>query len=222
MSSIAPQRGFLPLLPNVTEQRQKECVPTEESDALHARRILNENRPDRGTDGQAKEHTFIPLLPHHHTNCPKQKLPRFGPSTVSVSSKSPPEIALSTTWPSHEARERIAEAAAREDNVLLPRPKVVRRYEWPLIVNGVYQGKGLLPSCRVEDNEPSADSRPYAWPLIILHRARFDEDCDQQPGARGKEVNETTAGVEEKGEEANEHERSSDESRTTDGISAEC
>ena len=206
MNSIAPQRGCLPVLSDVTEQREKECVPTEQSDALHARRILTENRPDRGTDGQAKEHTFIPLLPHRHTNCPKQKFPSFGPSTVSVSSKPSSESALSTTWPSHEAREHIAEAAARDDNVRSTRPKVVRRYEWPLIINGVYQGKGLLPSCRVEDNEPSTDSRPYAWPLIILHRARSAEDCDQQPGAKGKEANETTAEVEEKGGEDNEHE----------------
>lgn len=111
---------------------------------------------------------------------------------------------MSPTWPSHEAREHIAEAAAHEDNVRLIRPKVVRRYEWPLIINGVYQGKGLLPSCRVEDNEPTTDSRPYAWPLIILHRARFAEDCDEQSDAKSKEVSETTAEVEEKREEDNE------------------
>ena len=162
MNSIAPQTCFLPLLPHVTEQHHKECVPTEESDALHARRILNENRPDRGTDGQANEHAFIPLLPHRHTNFSKQKLPSFGPGTVSVSSKSSSEIAVKPTWPSHEARENIAEAAAHDDNVRLTRPKAVRRYEWPLIINGVYQGKGLLPSCRVEDNEPTTESKPYA------------------------------------------------------------
>ena len=110
---------------------------------------------------------------------------------------------MSPTWPSNEAREHIAEAAAHDDNVLLTPPKIVRRYEWPLIINGVYQGKGLLPSCRIEDNEPTTDSRPYAWPLIILHRARFAEDCDQQPGAKGQEVSETTAEVEKKGEEDN-------------------
>ena len=199
MNSIAPQRGFLPLLPNVTERHEKECVPTEEPDALHARKILNENRPDRGTDGQAKEHTFIPLLPHHHTNCPKQKPPSFCPGTMSVSSKSSSEVAVSPTWPSHEAREHIAEATTHEDNVRLIRPKDVRQYEWPLIINGVYQGKGLLPSCRLEDNElePTAEFRPYAWPLIILHRACSAEDCDEQPDAKGREVNETTAEVEE-------------------------
>ena len=180
-----------------------ECVPTEESDALHARRNLNENRIDRGTDGQVKEQTFIPLLPHRHTNFPIQKLPGFGPGTVSVSSKSSSEIPVSPTWPSHEAREHIAEAAAHEDNVRLTRPKVVRRYEWPLIINGVYQGKGLLPSCRIEDNEPSTESKPYAWPLIILHRARSAQDCDEQPGAKGQKVNETTAAM-EKGEKDNE------------------
>ena len=104
---------------------------------------------------------------------------------------------MSPTWPSHEARENIAEAAAHEDNVCLTRPKVVRRYEWPLIINGVYQGKGLLPSCRIEDNEPTTKSRLYAWPLIILHRACSAEDRDEQPNAKGKEVNETTAEVEE-------------------------
>ena len=185
-------------------QHHKECVPTEEFDALRAPRILNENRPDRGTDGRAKKHTFIPLLPHGHTDCPKQKLPSFGPGTVSVSSKSSSEISGSPTWPSHEAREHNAEAAAHEDNVRLTRPKFVRRYEWPLIINGVYQGKGPLPSCRVEDNEPTTESKPYAWPLIILHRARSAEDCDEQPGAKGKEVTETTAEVEENGEEGNE------------------
>ena len=111
---------------------------------------------------------------------------------------------MGPTWTSHGAREHIAEAAAHEDNVRLTRPKDVRRYEWPLIINGVYQGKGLLPSCRIEDNEPTTEFRPYAWPLIILHRARSAEDCDEQPGAKGKEVSETTAEVEEKGEEANE------------------
>ena len=206
MNSIAPQKGFLPLLPNATEQHQKNCVSSEAPDALHARKILNENRPDRGTDGQAKEHTFIPLLPQHHTDCPKQRLPSFGLGTMSVSSKSSSEIAVSPRWPSNEAREHIAEATAHEDNIHLTRPKVVRRYEWPLIINGVYQGKGLLPSCRIEDNVPTTESRPYAWPLIILHRARFAEDCDEQPGAKGKEVKETTAEMKEKGEGDSDHE----------------
>ena len=203
MNSIAPRRCFLPLLPHVTEQHHKKCVPTEDSDALHAPRILNENRPDRGIDGQAIEQTFIPLLPRRRTNFPKQKLPGFGPGTVSVSSKSSSENPVSQTWPSHEAREHIAETATHEDNVRLSRPKVVRRYEWPLIINGVYQGKGLLPSCRIEDNELSTESKPYAWPLIILHEARSAQDCDEQPGAKGKEINETTAEV-EKGEKDNE------------------
>ena len=97
----------------------------------------------------------------------------------------------------------------------------MHRYEWPLIINGVYQGKGPLPSCRIEDDESPTEPRPYSWPLIILHRARSVEDCDQQPGLNGKDVNENTVDGEEKVDGARTDDTCADELRITDSVSVE-
>lgn len=74
-----------------------------------------------------------------------------------------------------------------------------------------------MPSCRIEDDEPT-EPRPYTWPLIILHRARSVEDCDQQPSLNGKEANENTVEEEEKVEGAKTDDKCIDESRTTDSV----
>lgn len=215
------KKGFLPLLSDVPHQRQTNPVSTDESDVSPAPRTFNEKRFDWWTGGQADGHTFIPLLPDHGMVCPEQGVPSYGPNTVSVSSRSPSVGALGTKRPPHGHREHVTEASAQENNVRLIGPKAVGRYEWPLIVNGVYQGRGPLPSCRIEDNESPTEPRPYAWPLIILHRARSVEDGDQQSDSEGKEANENTAEGEEKGEAVKTDDRSTDESRTTDGVSAD-
>ena len=85
----------------------------------------------------------------------------------------------------------------------------------------MYQGKGPLPSCRIEDDESPTEPRPYAWPLIILHRARYVEDCDQQPGLNGEEANENTVDGEENVVGAKTGDVCTDEVRTTDSVFVE-
>lgn len=181
----------------------------------------HEKQIDLGTDKHAKGSNFVPLLPGLGSDCPKRQFPGHGPDTGSVSAGSPPAGALNTKRPSHEHREQAAEPAAQEKNVRLKSSKSVRRYEWPLIINGVYQGAGPLPSCRIEENESSTEPEPYAWPLIILHQARFQESYDQQQGPSGKEAKGDTAEKEERFKGVDVDDKSTDESTMTDGVTVE-
>lgn len=130
-----------------------------------------------------------------------------------MSPESPSAAVLTTDWLSNERREHVAEAATQEKSVRLTHSQPLRRYEWPLIISGVYQGVGPLPSCRIEDNESPRQPKPYEWPLIILHRASFVEDYDQQPGPNGKEAEVNTAVREEK-VEGSKTDEGNDESST--------
>lgn len=220
--TVTHKKRFLPLLPDISQQRQTKPVSTNESDFLLTSRFFNKEPLNLLTSGRhAKRHTFIPLLPDRDTSCPQQGLPSHGANTGSVSPESPLASALNTKWPSHEQGEHVAKAAAQKKNVHSTRSKTVRLYEWPLIINGVYQGEGPLPSCRIEDNESPAESKPYAWPIIILHRARSEEDCDQQPGRNDEEANENTGKGEGKVEGFKTDDKITDESEMTDGFSAE-
>ena len=71
---------------------------------------------------------------------------------------------------------------------------------------------GPLPSCRIEDNESPTEPQPYAWPLIVLHRARSVGDCDQQPGPNGKVANQDIVQREKKAERVRNDEKGVDES----------
>lgn len=66
-----------------------------------------------------------------------------GLNAGSGSPRSPSEGALKTERPSHEHRDPVAEAATQDNNVRQNRSKARRRYEWPLIINGVYQVRTL-------------------------------------------------------------------------------
>lgn len=148
------------------------------------------------------------------TDSPKRGVP-------GSSSPTPSAGALNAKGPLQEHREHVAEAAAQENNVRLTETKAVRRYEWPLIINGVYQGDGPLPSCRIEESRsPNEPPRQYGWPLIVLHRARSAEDGDQQPGQNCKEANEDAAKREEKVAGFKTDDKSTDESAAADGGSA--
>ena len=150
------------------------------------------------------------------------KSPKRGfPSTGSFSPRSLSAGALNIKQPSQEQPENVAEVAAQANTVRLTQSNPVRRYEWPLILHGVYQGDGPLPSCRIEDNESQNEPRPYSWPLIVLHRACSAEDGDQQPGSNDKEANENAAEREEKAEGVKADEKSTDKSRTAEIGSAE-
>lgn len=183
---------------------------------------MSEKQLDRCPHGHAKGKTFRSLLPDHSTDdCSKQETPSHNPDAGLVSPESPSGGTLNTKGPSHEHEEHVAGAAAQKKTTRPSRSRLVRRYEWPLIINGVYQGKGELPSCRIDDDESPTEPRPYAWPLIILHRARSVEDPDQQPGLNEKEANEDTVAGEEKVDNAKTNDKCTDELRTTDGVSAE-
>ena len=107
--------------------------------ASTAPRTFGEKRLDLQTSGHAKERAFIPLLPDVGTDCSRQGVLEFGSNAASVSQKSPSAGALNTERPSHKHREHVAEAAVQERSIGQTRSKAVRRYEWPLIINGVYQ-----------------------------------------------------------------------------------
>lgn len=108
---------------------------------------------------------------------------------------------LNIEGPSQEHREHVAGAVAQKNDVRLTRSKP-------------------LPSCRIEDNGSPTKPRPYAWPLIILHRARSVEDGDQLSCPSGEEANKNAAGRKEKVEKVKPDDKSTDEARTTDGVSA--
>lgn len=188
---VAHKNRFLPLLSDIP---QHFPLSTNESTISTAPKSLNEKQLDLSNSEHATRHKFIPLLSVGGTNSPKGRFP----STGSFSPRSPSASALNIEQPSQEQREHVAEAAAQAKTVRLSQSKSVRRYEWPLIINGVYQGDGPLPSCRIEDKESQNEPRPYSWPLIVLHRASSAEDGDQQPGPNGKEANENAAAREDK------------------------
>ncbi|KAF6239586.1 hypothetical protein HO173_002131 [Letharia columbiana] len=218
--TIAHKKGFLPLLSDNPQQRQIKTVFIDESNVPSAPRTPNEKRFDPWTSGHAQRDTLIPLLPDRGTHCSKQSVPGHGPNIGSVSPRSLSAGVLNIEGPSQEHREHVAGAVAQKNDVRLTRSKPVRHYEWPLIINGVYQGEGPLPSCRIEDNGSPTKPKPYAWPLIILHRARSVEDGDQLSCPSGEEANKNAAGRKEKVEKVKTDDKSTDEARTTDGVSA--
>lgn len=206
---------------DVSQQCQTKPASTDESNISPGARTFNEKRFDLSAGRHAKGHTFLPLLPDRRTDCLKQGAPSLDLVTGSFPPGSPSAVALNTERPSHERRERFPEAAAQGNNVRLTQSQPVRRYEWPLIINGVYQGEGPLQSCRIEDNESPREARPYEWPLIILHRASSVEDCDQQAGPNGKEAKDNTAVGDEKVAGPKTDDEGDDESSTTARESAE-
>lgn len=219
MNTTAHKKDFQPLLSDSPQQHQIKSVSTGESNVSPAPGTFNEEQLNRCTRGHAKAQTVVPLLPDHSTgDCPEQGTPSHSPDTGFVSPESPSTGTLNTKRPSHEHEEHVTEGATQEKSPRLCRPKPLRRYEWPLIINGVYQGKGPLPSCRIEDDESATEPRPYAWPLIILHRARSVEDCDQQPGLTGKETNGNIVDGEEKIDGVKTGDECTDEVRTTDSV----
>ena len=121
------------------QQPQPKSISTDESNVSSAPKTFNEKRLDLWTGGHAKGHTLISLLPDRGTDCLRQEVPSHGADRGSVSSGSPSAGALNTRGPSHGHREHVVKAAAQENSKRLTQSKPVRRYEWPLIVNGVYQ-----------------------------------------------------------------------------------
>ena len=199
------------LLPDVLQQRQTKPASADETNPSSAPRNISEKGPNL----HAKGCSYLPLLPILATDCPEQGPLKNGPChTGSVFPESQSASAPTTERPSNEHREHVAEAAAQKSDVRLAQPKPVRRYEWPLIINGVYQGEGIIPSCRIEDDESPTEPKSYTWPLIILHRARIVEDCDQEPSPDSEDASAIPAGGKEKVEVLETDDNSPDESRT--------
>ena len=162
--TIARRQGFLPLLSDVPQQRQTKPVSTDESSIPPALRNLNEKRLDLPKGGHATGHTFLPLLPGRGIDSSKREVPNHGTNTGSFPPRLSSAGVLNAKRPSQEHREHLAEGAAQENHVRLARSAPVNCYEWPLIINGVYQGEGPLPPCQIEDNASPTEPRPYAWP----------------------------------------------------------
>ena len=153
------------------------------------------------------------MLPKLGTDCFEEEPPESRPyHTGSVLPGSQSAGPSATERPSNEHREHVAEAPIQKIDIRLAQRKPVRRYEWPLIINGVYQGEGPLPSCRIEDNESPTEPSSYTWPLILLHRALDAEDCDQQSNPSGQDASVISAGGKEKVEGLETDDRSPGES----------
>lgn len=77
------------------------------------------------------------------------------------------------------AQEQSRPALEITSNNHKPAFKSRRPYTWPLIIDGVFQGEGELPSCGILDNGlPKSTLPPYQWPVIILHRVYKETEND--------------------------------------------